>query len=430
MGRFVSWLWTRTFPLVAYALVAVVMYLLVWLALSGFAGWPLGPGGGGGGSHGPFIETPRFLAGWARFDSGWYESIAHRGYFFQGKTAQSSVAFFPLYPLLTRWLSQAFGGDTSVWGVLITLLSGFGAAMLFWRWVSARLEPAAARAAFAVLAVWPFALYLYGAVYADALFVFLVLAAFSCLESDRVAVAALFGALATATRPVGIAVVIGLVARMLERRGVVRWAFLDRWRWLGPQGGRAGAPPDLREPKSDQGRTIVMQRRRLRPADPTIVLSVSGLVVYAIYLRQKFGDPFAFATAEAAPGWDQNPGPRIWFKAPWFRQLLRLPEHADYFALATLQGALAIFLLALVPKILKRYGWAYGLYTVAILGLPLAGSKDFQGLGRYALAAFPAFAILGEELAHRRHARLFWFSTSFVALCALSVMYARGRYIA
>ena len=32
--------------------------------------------------------------------------------------------------------------------------------------------------AFALFAVWPYALYLYGAVYADALFVFLVLAAF------------------------------------------------------------------------------------------------------------------------------------------------------------------------------------------------------------------------------------------------------------
>lgn len=428
IGRWVNWfVKKRAFAPLSYATVAALLYLLVWLALGEIA--VLQPVRVDV-VRGPFIESPRWLAGWARFDSGWYESIARRGYFFSGSTAQSSVAFFPLFPLLTRWLAWVFGGDTSAWGVGITFASGFASAMLFWRWVSARLEPNAARTAFAVLCVWPYGFYLYGAVYADALFVFLVLAAFTCVESQKVPLAALFGALATATRPVGIAVVIGLAARVLEQRGVVRLAFLDRWRWLGPQGGRVGAPPQLRDPSIDRARTIVLQGRRLRRADPTILLSISGLLVYVLYLWRTFGDPFAFATAEAAPGWDQNPGLKVWFKVDWFRQLFKLPGHVDYFALATIQGALALFLIGLVPMIVKRFGWAYGLYTFVILGFPLAGSKDFQGLGRYALAAFPAFAVLGDVLAARRLARRIWLPVSIFALCGLTVAYARGRYIA
>ena len=108
-----------------------------------------------------FYDGPRWLGGWVRFDAGWYRSIAENGYFFKGEAEQSSVAFFPLYPLLTRWLSDAFGGDPSAWGVLITLLSGIGTAALFWHWVSARLAPPAARTAFAVLLVWPYPFYLY-----------------------------------------------------------------------------------------------------------------------------------------------------------------------------------------------------------------------------------------------------------------------------
>jgi hypothetical protein len=173
-----------------------------------------------------------------------------------------------------------------------------------------------------------------------------------------------------------------------------------------------------------------MQRRRLRRADPTILLSISGLLLYVGYLWWKFGDPFAFATAEAAPGWDQEPGPKVWFKVAWFRQLFKLSDHVDYFALATVQGVLALFLIGLVPMIVKRFGWAYGLYTFVILGFPLAGSKDFQGLGRYALAAFPAFAVLGEALARRRLVRRIWLPVSMFALCGLTVAYARGRYIA
>ena len=423
-SRFVT---SRAFAPLSYVAVAVLMYLLVWRALGDIA--MLDPVRIDA-VRGPFIASPSWLGGWARFDSGWYESIARRGYFFNGSTAQSSVAFFPLFPLITRGLGRVFGGDTSVWGVAVTFVSGFGSAMLFWRFVSARLDPAAARTAFVVLCGWPYAFYLYGAVYADALFVFLVLAAFTCVERDRVPLAALFGALATATRPVGIAVVVGLVARVLEQRGVVRLAFLDRWRWLGPQGGRAGAPPDLRDPVSDRARTIVLQRRRLRRADPTILLALSGLLLYIGYLWWTFGDPFAFATAEAAPGWDQEPGPKVWFKVAWFRRLFQLSDDVGYFSLATVQGVLALFLIGLVPMIVKRFGWAYGLYTFVILGFPLVGSKDFQGLGRYSLAAFPAFAVLGEVLARLRIARRIWLLVSMFALCGLTVAYARGCYVA
>ena len=163
---------------------------------------------------------PAVLEGWVRYDAGWYRSIADDGYFYLGDEEQSSVAFFPSYPLVMRALNRSLGGDTAVWGILITFLAGVAVSLGMFRWAAPRVGNRIALYSVAVLALWPYAWYLFGAVYADALFVALAIAAFVALEEDRLWIAALCGAAATATRPVGIAVVVGLVVRQLERRGV------------------------------------------------------------------------------------------------------------------------------------------------------------------------------------------------------------------
>jgi len=96
----------------------------------------------------------------------------------------------------------------------------------------------------------------------------------------------------------------------------------------------------------------------------------------------------------------------------------------------TLQAVLVTGLVLLVPLVVKRFGWAYGGYTLALLAFPLIGSKDFQGLGRYALGAFPAFAVLGELLAERPRARRVWFALAFTGLCFFTASFARGGYVA
>jgi Gpi18-like mannosyltransferase len=49
----------------------------------------------------PPFTGPGWLAGWAQWDSGWYRQIAMEGYsYVVGR--QSTVAFFPAYPLVVR----------------------------------------------------------------------------------------------------------------------------------------------------------------------------------------------------------------------------------------------------------------------------------------------------------------------------------------
>lgn len=290
-----------------------------------------------------------------RWDAGWYGAIADNGYWFK-PNEQSPVAYFPLYPLVIRAVSW-LGVNRWIAGSLISLISGIAGLLLFHRWLS-RVIPEHAATGWLLLVSYPYACYLYGVVYSDALFLALTMAAFLALESDRPIVAAVLGALATACRPVAPALVLGLVVRSLERRR------------------RAGLS--------------------IRVIDLVPALAGLGLGAYMLFLHQRFGDPLAFAHVHGAPGWEQAAGWSTWLKEEWFHQLrvghwtvkLRLGAHAF----------VTIGALALVPAVFRRLGWGYGLYCLVVLALPAISSKDFQGMGRYAIAAFPVLVPMARWL--------------------------------
>jgi hypothetical protein len=393
----------RWFPVLLFLAIATVLYAVVAVVGDSV------PQSERDANVTTYYDGPEVLEGWLRFDAGWYRSIVDHGYFYE-PGQQSSVAFFPAYPYSMELLADAFGGDPSAWGVALTFASGMAVAVLFHSWCRDRLGAAAAPVALAVLLLWPYGWYLFGAVYADALFLAAVLLAFTFLERDRILLAALAGAVATATRPVGAAVLAGLVCRTLERRGALRLPVVDD---------RRSRP------------RVVFDLGRLRLRDPLILLAASGLVAYAVYLWSEFDEPFAFAHAESAPGWDQAPGLRTWFKSAWFSRLVHFPgDPSGYFLSITFQAALALGLLMLVPVIVRRVGWAYAAYTIAVLAIPLVGSKDFMGIGRYALTAFPAFAVLGALLAERPRVLAVWLPVSGSILVALSGAFAYGHYVA
>lgn len=326
--------------------------------------------------------------GWARLDAGWYAHIATEGYSYT-PGQQSPVAFFPLYPLALRGL-MALGLDTFLAGVLLTMVCGVLALVLFTHWARLRTDETTARDAGLLLALYPFAFFLYGAVYSDALFLLLVIGAFLLLERGQLVPAVLLAALATAARPVAPALVMGLLARRLE--------------W-----------------KHERG-------QRWSVTDLLPVFAAAGFLLYVFYLWRTFGEPFAFVKVQSSPGWDQMPGWRTWAKVRWFQSFswgmpvndfLRLVVHATF----TL-GALA-----LVWPTLRRLGWGYGLYTAAIVGLPALSSKDFMGMGRYLLPAFPLFLTLALLLRERPRLRLGVMAASGAFMVLLAAAYGAAEYV-
>jgi len=333
-----------------------------------------------------------FLEGWVRWDGGWYWWIARHGYFLQD-ARQSPVAFFPGYPLAIQALSPYTAGPMLA-GILVTLGAGLASAVLFFRWCAARLGTAAARTALVLLLVYPFAYYLFGAVYADALYLCAVLAAFTLLERGHPVLAGVAGALATATRPVGYALVLGLVLRAWELRR---------------RDGGPGGTPGL---------------GRWAPAGAAV--SVAGLAAYAGWLWYRFGDALAFVSAQGE--WGQPPGWATWSKQAAFEELAGFRLDLIHVRIVV-HAVLALAALALVPLVFKRLGRAYGVYAAATIAVPLLTSADFVGLGRYMLAAFPCFAVAGLALSRRPALRAVVVPASLAGLVVFTSLFARWNYV-
>ncbi len=331
---------------------------------------------------------------------------------------QSSVAFFPGYPLAIRgggWLI----GDEARAAILVTVLSGLGVAVMFFRWCATRIGSRAAAFALGVLLTYPFAFYLFGAVYGDALFIAAVLAAFLLLERDLPVAAGLVGIIATATRPVGAAVLVGLVVRVLEREGVlVGSPFADTERPVGADGTETRIPWFPRR----------FDWSRLRARDFGVLLSGLGLVGYMVYLGNRFGEPLAFEKVSGAAGWDQTPGVHTWFKLALGSRILHPPYGTLDVALFA-QGLIALGMLLLVPAVIRRFGWGYGAYAFVVVLLPAVSTKDFGGMGRYGLAAFPCLAVIGWWLEKRPKIGVAYLAVSGAVMLLCLVLYSHFVYL-
>jgi hypothetical protein len=374
-------------------------------------------------------STPDLLAGrpwwegWVYWDAGWYRHIALFGYnYTPGR--QGPVAFFPLYPLLMRAGRALVGSDIGP-GVVVTIASGVGAAVLMARWLRDWLSPDAARTALLLFLLYPFSMYLFGPVYADATFLLAVLGSFTALERGHPWLAGLMGAVASATRPTGALVVVGLVVRTLERRGVIG---RPASALVGPSVPPTDAPVDPSVDDDSPDGPVGWRGRlgRLQAADAGVLLAPLGVVAYAGYLWQRFGDPLAFLSIQKA--WGQTPGPSTWFKVEFFREMARFTS-PDAALVLVVHALVTVVAVALLPRVVRRFGWGYGTYTILVVLLPALSTKSFTGMGRYLLAAFPCFAVAGELLAGTGRLRTWALAASAIALVGTASFFARGYYV-
>ncbi|CAN5598865.1 hypothetical protein BH09MYX1_BH09MYX1_41790 [soil metagenome] len=334
----------------------------------------------------PIFPRQPWLDALIRWDAGWYCTIAEKGYDFVDAENKRPTHFFPLYPLLMHLLSRPFGGGraTAVAGAVVAFASGLVSTLLFVRIAERHLPPPSVRAAVGVLLTYPFAFFLFGTVYADALFLALALGSFLLVEQDRPVAAGLVGALATATRPIGPALIVGLVVLVIERR---RGARNLKWR------------------------------------DAGVLLSALGLGGYCLYLWLHFGSPLHFI--ETAADWDAAPGPRTRFKVRAFEQLL----DPKWTALTLLHFASAAWCFAILPAVRRTLGTGYAVYALLAVGIAFVGTADIiGGMGRYTLAGFPCFLVAGHLLAKRRWRHVVY-AAGAVGCAVLFSFFARWYFV-
>lgn len=347
-----------------------------------------------------------FFSGWTQFDGWEYLHIADDGYWYR-PGARAPVVFFPLYPLAIRAV-RPLTGNLVMAGVVVAAVAGLAATLLFWRWCTDRgLAPAARATALAVALLYPYGWYLYGAVYSDALFLALVLGAFLLVSKERYVLGGLVGALATAARPTGLALVPGLLLLALE------------------SGGALAVPPAATGLVARFRLPVAWDRSRFRAALLAPLLSLLGVAAYATYLGVRFGRPFVFATDQSQY---QGSGIKTLFKAGLVADLVRWDDPI-YTLTAAAQAVLVLAVLWSVPGVARRFGWGYGAYVLTLVTILTLVSRDYVGAGRYLIAAFPVAALVGERLAERPAARTAWLVASAVLLCLGTVGFAQSRML-
>jgi hypothetical protein len=312
---------------------------------------------------------------WARWDSVWFLRIAEDGY---GAAEAAATAFYPLYPLLVGLLGRVLLGHYVLAGVLISLAATLGAFALLHRLAEEKLGPGGARRAVLYLAVFPFAVFL-GAVYSEALFLFLSLAAFVLAERGKFLGAGVSAGLAWLTRPLGIALLPAL-ALIAWRSGDRRGALL-----------RLGAAPAL-------------------------------FALYPLYLWWKVDEPFAFLRAQQTWGRELSwagPFGGLWdgLRAGWagVRQLASGSDSTRYWtavqdtdpdrvaAVNLQQLAFLVLFAGLTVVAWRRFGAPYGLFAALSLAIPLSVPSErwpLLSIPRFGLVVFPFFlalAVLGDR---------------------------------
>ncbi|MFI5182066.1 MAG: mannosyltransferase family protein [Thermoanaerobaculia bacterium] len=298
----------------------------------------------------------------ARWDSGWYVSIAEGGYQPPPRAfgQETNHAFFPLYPLLIRLVTRTTGIETSLAGNLISGAALLAAVLLFADWVRLRWgEPRVGPALLALLA-FPTSFF-FLTVYTESLALFLVLLAVVSIDRSRPLVAVLAGYLSGLTRITGL-----VLAPYLALSSIVRSRKDGRgWGRAIAAGFLTGLPPIL------------------------------GFLTFCAYFENRFQDPFLFMKAQHNWGIEQKTaldGPRIVAKMivsdlTTGRILHKSPAR-------TLEGVFLLLFAFLAIRLLREKRWIESLYVFLTIGIvPFTGT--LESAGRYVLPAFPAFAVVG-----------------------------------
>jgi hypothetical protein len=317
------------------------------------------------GSTSPFWDT------FARYDTGYFEGIAWGGYApLEG--GRSNIAYFPVYPLLMRFVGRLFGRYHASY-----YIAGIGIA-----WVSyilamialyylARLDLPRRRAERAVLltTIFPFAFF-FGVAYSESTFLLFAVLAFYGLRTRRWVLGGLCGAVATATRVPGIL--------MMPALAWVAWRTISTESAVSP-----GSPVSSRAPTLRDGAWVAV----------ALLLAASGFAAYCFYIYQLTGNPLEWAAT--LQRWGYHPGGMPW-DAP-VRLVRHLVTHPYAYLTSdpmapydTLYGVTGILFALSIPFVWWKLGAGYGLYVLLNLWLPLS-SGTFEGVGRYCSVLFPVF---------------------------------------
>lgn len=200
-----------------------------------------------------------------KWDCKWYLTIINNGYDLHRRTnphiwrGLANWAFFPLYPYTVKFISYLFKTPIIATGITLNQFFILIASLYFYKYLKLFFNEKISRFGVFLLVFSPFSVY-FSSLYTEALFITLSIISFYYLRTNNYLIAAITGALLSATRPVGVMFASILMITYIRQRKI----FL-----------------------------LIL-----------VFVSLTGIVAYMSYLYNLTGDPFAFKHIQT--GWGRN----------------------------------------------------------------------------------------------------------------------------
>jgi Gpi18-like mannosyltransferase len=292
-----------------------------------------------------------------RWDSEWYKIIASEGYKYNGDPGETqTVVFYPLYPALSRLVSEVLRIDLVDSMLLVANLAAVVAVLLLFKLVRERFDDRTALATVAIISFFPSSIFL-SAGYTESLALLLMVSFFLAVARERFLAAAVLAGLAFATRSAGIVLF-----------PVLLW---ELWR--------------CRPPK-----------RFLIEAVPLSIIATSGLWLYMIYLGFAFHHPMAFAEGQAAFHENTTLSTRL-LSALTLEPFGKI-NLADISPAGFDQWCTLIFIGLIVGSWFAGISRGMTLFAALLLVLPYltlcGGPAGFTSMARFNIVSFPLFVVM------------------------------------
>jgi Gpi18-like mannosyltransferase len=333
----------------------------------------------------------------ANWDGLWYRALAHKGYPTHRSDAQTTLGFFPLYPLVMWVVAHPFSWLTThgaIWsltvaGMVVSVAGGLIATVIIYRLAKGWWGQQSARRATAFFCLFPGSV-VFSMVYGEGLLIPLAAGCILALQRRRWLLAGVLAGFATAVQPDAVAIVpVCVVAAVLE---------LHRHGW----------------------RDLEARRSLFAP-----VLSVTGLAAVALFLWAWTGTPFATLHAQHH-AWGEKTDPlALWNLAHRLAHEISF-QHFNHPTINLnlvlgLAGAIVLIgMLVLVFKTRRQISVEAIVWTLGIALLAVT-SEYTPPNPRLIITAFPAVLVVGHYVRGRAFSVLLWVSGALlVAMSAVT----------
>lgn len=318
--------------------------------------------------------TGNFFESWANnWDGGHYLVIAKFGY-----REKSDFAFFPVYPLAVRFVNQILH-NYSFSAMLVSVVSTYLAFNFFYSVILKDFNKKITDKALTAFLIFPTSFYLLAG-YSEGLFLLFVCATFYFLRENRLLIATICCALATATRLAGIAVCFAFLFEIITTKGINKKNF-------------------------------------------HILFAPLGLILYGWFLFNRTSDPLYFITAESS--WQRYltiPGNGIWETIKSFSRDGISSTNINIF----IDYLFTVFGLGMILRGFRFLPPSFLIYGLISLLLPLF-TTSLTSMPRFVLAIFPIFILIAII---KNEKLLFAYQlTSIMLLSIFSVMFINGYWV-